>query len=237
MPRTINEAAHALRRDEFLDVTQRLLETKGYEQMSIQDVLTATGASKGSLYHYFGSKQALLQAVVERLADRTAAVLAPVADDPGLSALEKLRRFFGALASWKVQRRELLVALLRVWHSDDNAVVRQKLRHGIADRVAPLLAVIVDQGEAEGVFTAAHPNQLGRVIVSLVQDLNDRLADLFITYGREGGDLRDVEDTVSAYTEALQRILGVPGGSVVLVEMATLRPWFERERDPEGKSA
>ena len=32
MARTVNEAAHALRRDEFLDVAQRLLETKGYEQ-------------------------------------------------------------------------------------------------------------------------------------------------------------------------------------------------------------
>lgn len=204
--------------------------------MSIQDVLTEAGASKGSLYHYFGSKQALLEAVVERLADRTAAVLAPVASDSSLAALDKLQRFFAALASWKLERRELLVALLRVWYSDDNAVVRQKLRHGIADRIAPVLALIVDRGREEGVFTAAYPDQAGRVIVSLVQDLNDRLADLFITYERERGDLRDVEDTVSAYTEALERILGVQGGSVVLVEMATLRPWFEPERTPRGKS-
>lgn len=236
MPRTVNEAAHGLRRDEFLDVAQRLLETKGYEQMSIQDVLTETGASKGSLYHYFGSKQALLEAVVERLADRTAAVLAPAASAPDVPALDKLQRFFAALAGWKLERRELLVALLRVWYSDDNAVVRQKLRRGIADRVAPLLALIVGQGREEGVFTAAHPDQAGRVIVSLVQELNERLADLFITDERERGDLREVEDTVSAYTEALERILGVRGGSVVLVEMATLRPWFESERTPRGKS-
>jgi AcrR family transcriptional regulator len=228
MPRTVDETAHALRRDEFLDVAQQLLETKGYEQMSIQDVLGELDASKGAFYHYFASKQALLEAVVERLADRTAAVLAPIADDPDPPALDKLGRFFAALAGWKVQRRELLVALLRVWHSDDNAILRQKLRPSIADRIAPLLARIIHQGVSEGVLAAAHPDQFGRVVVSLVQDLNDRLADLFIAYERGNGDFRQVEQTVSAYTDALERILGAPTGSVVLVETATLRPWFER---------
>src|SRR4051794_7090853 len=124
MARTVDEAARALRRNEFLDVAQRLLETKGYEQMSIQDVLSATGVSKGAFYHYFQSKQAVLEAVVERLADQTAAVLAPVADDSGPDALEKLRRFFAALAGWKLQRQELLIALLHAWYADDNALLR-----------------------------------------------------------------------------------------------------------------
>ncbi|MDB5063897.1 MAG: TetR/AcrR family transcriptional regulator, partial [Chloroflexi bacterium] len=58
MPRTVNVAAHRVRREAFLDVAQRLIQTKGYEQMSIQDVLDALDTSRGALYHYFGSKQA-----------------------------------------------------------------------------------------------------------------------------------------------------------------------------------
>lgn len=232
MPRTVNETAHARRRDEFLDVAERLLQTKGYDPMSVQDVLAELGTSKGAFYHYFDSKQALLQAVVDRLADRTAAALAPVAADPDLPALDKLLRLFAALASWKVGQRELLVALLRVWHSDVNAVARQKLRPGIADRIAPLLADIIRAGVVEGVFIATLPDHVGRVVVSLVQDLNDRLADLFLAYEREPGDFRDVEQTVAAYTDALERILGVPSGSVVLVEVATLRRWFRPAGNP-----
>jgi hypothetical protein len=34
MPRTLDPAAHALRRDAFVDAAQRLIQTKGYEQMS-----------------------------------------------------------------------------------------------------------------------------------------------------------------------------------------------------------
>ncbi|WP_162470805.1 hypothetical protein [Saccharothrix deserti] len=39
----------------------------------------------------------------------------------------------------------------------------------------------------------------------------------------------------AAYTDALERILGVPAGSVVLVDMATLLPWFEPESKQDGE--
>jgi AcrR family transcriptional regulator len=46
-----------------------------------------------SFYHYFGSKQALLEAVVDRLADAVAASLAPFADRSDVAALDKLSGF------------------------------------------------------------------------------------------------------------------------------------------------
>ncbi|MFD2350999.1 TetR/AcrR family transcriptional regulator [Nonomuraea ferruginea] len=123
-----------------MDAAEILLRTKGYERMSVQDVWSQVGASKGAFYHYFDSKQALVEAVMERMADQIAAALAPRATDPDAPALQKLQSFLIGLGRWKDQRRDLLVALLRVWQSDDNAVVRQKLRPTIADRIAPLLA-------------------------------------------------------------------------------------------------
>ncbi|TME77617.1 MAG: helix-turn-helix transcriptional regulator [Chloroflexi bacterium] len=87
--RTVNATLRTVRRDAFLDVAQRLVQAKGYEAMSIQDVLDELEASKGAFYHYFDSKQALLEAVVERFADVAIAELAPVLSDPKLPALRK----------------------------------------------------------------------------------------------------------------------------------------------------
>ena len=84
----MNEAAHAERRNAFLDTAQRLIGTKGYEQMTIQDVLDDLGASKGALYHYFDSKQSLLKGIVERYAEAVEVHLARCAADPELTALE-----------------------------------------------------------------------------------------------------------------------------------------------------
>ena len=71
----LNATVYAVRRDAFVDVAQRLIQAKGYQQMSIQDVLDELDASRGAFYHYFGSKADLLEAVVERLTE--AAMAAP----------------------------------------------------------------------------------------------------------------------------------------------------------------
>ncbi|MBK9928235.1 MAG: TetR family transcriptional regulator [Anaerolineales bacterium] len=46
MPRIVKEEDYAARRKEILDVAQRLVYTKGYEKMSIQDILDALKISR-----------------------------------------------------------------------------------------------------------------------------------------------------------------------------------------------
>jgi TetR/AcrR family transcriptional regulator, transcriptional repressor for nem operon len=90
MPRTIKDPS--VRRDEILDVAQQLVYTKGYEQMTIQDILDQLSISKGAFYYYFQSKQALLEALITRMEEQGLAVLKPIMDDPSLSAVEKFNR-------------------------------------------------------------------------------------------------------------------------------------------------
>jgi hypothetical protein len=40
-----------------VETSQGLVYTKGYEQMTIQDILDDLQISKGAFYHYFGSKK------------------------------------------------------------------------------------------------------------------------------------------------------------------------------------
>src|SRR6202163_1051077 len=140
MPRTVDTTLYAVRRDAFLDVAQRLVQTKGYEAMSIQDVLDELDASKGAFYHYFDSKQALLEAVVERFADGALAALAPLIDDPDLPALRKVEVIFAGVARWKADQKELVLAIIEVWNSDGNAIVREKLRRMTVRIMVPLLS-------------------------------------------------------------------------------------------------
>jgi AcrR family transcriptional regulator len=226
MARTVNPAAHALRRDEFIDVALRLIQTKGYEQLSIGDVLAELGASKGAFYHYFDSKQSLLEAVVDRMTDTMDALVGPMLDDPTLPALEKLQRFFSTTVRWKTERRDLLVGLLAVWQSDDNAVVRNKVLRGSASRLAPLIARIVRQGMDEGAFALAHADELAQVIVSLVFEYGQANAELFLAYHGGQGDRSRVERTAATYSLALERILGLAPGSLTLLDADALRAWF-----------
>jgi AcrR family transcriptional regulator len=227
MARTVSATLHTDRRAAFLDVAQRLVQAKGYEEMSVQDVLDELDASKGAFYHYFDSKQALLEAVVERSVDGAMATLAPVLGDPELPALRKLERVFAGIATWKAERKELVLAIMEVWNSDGNAIVREKLRRMTVSHMVPLLSAVVRQGIDEGVFTADSPDETAMVFVSLMQGFQELAIDHFIA--RQAGTItfEVVQRSVAVFTQAFERILGIPNGSLTLTDDPTLHFWFD----------
>ena len=226
MPRTINPTLHTVRRDAFLDVAQRLIQTQGYEAMSIQDVLDELEASKGAFYHYFDSKQALLEAVVERFADAGLATVGPILNDSSLPAVRKLEMTFAGIARFKAEQKELVIAIMEIWRSDSNAIVREKLRRLTERRLLPLFSLVVKQGVDEGTFTVTSPEQTARVLLALMQGFQEIAADDFVA--RQAGTItfHHVKRSVESFTEAFERVLGVEKGSVSLTDESTLRFWF-----------
>jgi AcrR family transcriptional regulator len=226
MARTLDRAAHSLRRDAFVEGAMRLIQANGYEQMSIGDLLDDLGASRGAFYHYFDSKVALLEAVVERIVDAALGSLEPALSDPELSATQKVEAVFGGIARWKEARRDLMLGLITTWLSDENAIVREKLRQLMVVRLTPLLVDIVRQGEAEGAFSAGPPEHVAVVLVSLMQGANETASRLFVANHAGEVAFEQVWRTLMAYTEAFERILGLPAGSLLLVDAPSLRAWF-----------
>ena len=60
-------------REQLIEVATRLFAERGYEDTSIEAVLSAAGVSRGALYHHFAGKDALFEAVVESVEDRITA--------------------------------------------------------------------------------------------------------------------------------------------------------------------
>jgi AcrR family transcriptional regulator len=226
MPRTLNPEAHAVRRDAFLDAAQRLIQSKGYEQMSVQDVLDELETSKGAFYHYFDSKGALLDGVVERMVATSIAALEPIAFDAKVPAIDRIRAMFASIASLKADQKEFLLELLRVWMSDDNAVVRERFRRSVTERMTPLMARIVREGTASGTFTATSPDDAAHVVVSLILGANSAATELYMAKELGAIGFEEARRMLTAYAEAFERILGAPPGSLPLVDDAVLHEWY-----------
>ena len=226
MARTLNPASHAVRRDAFVDVAQRRIAAGAYEQLSVQQVIDEVGASKGAFYHYFGSKGDLLEAVVERMADQATAAWQPVLNEPGRSAAQRLEGVFRTVAQVKWERRELVLAILDAWLSDDNAVVREKLRRLVAARMTPVLTDIIGQGVADGDFTASDVAATAQVLVALIQGTQELASQLYVDCQAGLITVDDVIRMFASCTEAIERILGTSAGSIVLADPDTLRSWF-----------
>ena len=225
-PRAVNPKKHAARKDEFIDAAQLLITSKGYEQLSIDDVLVETGSSKGAFYHYFDSKSALLSAVVDRMVNSGVEVVAGVVADPDLSAVQKLEGYFKTLAAFKGERHDFLIKVIDVWYSDDNAIVRERFRREAVRLVTPHFASIIRQGISEGTFSLTQPEEMARVVLALMMDTGDEAGQLYLARHAGKISLEEVRQRISTYEAAIERLLGVSAGNLHLVHESTLQTWF-----------
>lgn len=221
MARIVKEEQYTAKSNDILDAVQRLIYTVGYERMTIQDILNELRISKGAFYHYFDSKPAVMEAFIKRILEESEKPILPIIDDSHLSALEKLQRFFGTLDRLRIAHKADVIELLRVWYTDENAIVRQKVEAATVESRARLLAQIIHQGVQEGTFTTAYPEQAGEVILSLLQGMGNTHSRLLLALGQEDDKLCASERIVAthgAYMTAVERVLGLPPHSLYRME-------------------
>lgn len=75
----IAAAATTDTRERLLDVADELLRARSFAGFSFQDLARAVGIKKGSVYHHFETKEALVVAVLERARQRLEGFLASLA--------------------------------------------------------------------------------------------------------------------------------------------------------------
>ena len=213
MARVVDDAAHAQRRQCFSEAAARLIESKGYEHMTVQDVLDDVQQSKGAFYHYFDSKQALVEGLVDYQGETLFRLVEQHVRAPDLSVLDTLRCLFGEGNRLKLERKGLWNTLLPMWLFDGNAVVRERLSCNVRERMTPLLGRIINEGVEEGVFTIV------RLLMAPQSGALDRAR---------------VEQAVAAYHGTLERVLGVPSGSLKLFDRAQVMTWLDRSGRAHG---
>ena len=84
------------REDAIVEAVNRLLATKGYDLMTVDEVAAEAGIAKASLYKHFTSKEELAAAAMVRVLDRALAQLETLRADAAASPVEQLK----AVARW-----------------------------------------------------------------------------------------------------------------------------------------
>jgi AcrR family transcriptional regulator len=226
MARTFNQSDYDNKRREILLSVRKLIFTMGYDQMSIQDILNDLGISKGAFYHYFKSKPDLLEGLVDQMMEEALLVIEPVADDPSMNAMEKLKQYFLRASVWKTDQIEYLIPIFKVWYQDENVLVREKALVATLRSIIPSLSKIIRQGVDEGVFNTTYPDCLAEVVYILFYGMGNTLSKSLILKPDEIFDEGKFYSSVQVYSTSLDRILGVPDGSLEIINMDALKKWI-----------
>jgi AcrR family transcriptional regulator len=87
------QRAAAKREKEILEAAVELFHEGGYANTSVEDVASAVGILKGSLYHYIDSKEDLLYRIVEQVHESVQAIMADVEGRTDLTPLGRLQEY------------------------------------------------------------------------------------------------------------------------------------------------
>jgi TetR/AcrR family transcriptional repressor of nem operon len=139
-------------RDKILATGQRIMGGKGFSAVGLNEVLTAAGVPKGSFYHYFGSKEAFGEALLEDYFASYLAEMEGIFRLPGQTKAQQVAAYF---QSWRDNQSfddcqgKCLAVKLGAEVADLSASMRAALKRGTAGIIARL-AQALRQGVEDG---------------------------------------------------------------------------------------
>lgn len=210
------------RRQALIDTAERLFYSRGYEQTSIQDILDALKFSKGGFYHHFESKHALMEAICVQRAQESCETARKAVEQCEGSAVDKLNAFFEHSGIWHSQGADYIGLLIRVAYREDGALMREKMKQRQIELTLPIIERIISQGVKVGEFFVPRGDGVAELVLRLGMQLTDEIAYVLAGEQEEQEAIASIVDKLSLYRYAIERLLGAPFGSVVLMNAEDL---------------
>ena len=199
---------------EFLSTAQQFFMTKGYEQTSVNDIIDKMGGAKGTFYHYFKSKEELLEKLAEQFANQTLQKIRYVIQMDNLNAIEKLNKYFMEVWDLKMENRELMVLFMTVMYSEENLRYRYKMFKTNAQLIKPELNKIIAQGKAEGLLDPVGGEDTPLMIFSMGTYVSESIVELMRDLEEKPENAFKIEQKWTAYQKGIERILGAKEDSL-----------------------
>ena len=156
------------RKAEIIKTARQLFQTRDYDKTTMQDVMVELGIAKGTIYYYFKSKEDLLDAVIDQMADEAVDRMQQVVDHASGNALERFQQLIAA-GNIAEENPEIMEQL----HNPRNAGMHAAMMAVAIKRTAPFYAQIIQEGCGEGLFQVDNPLEASEFILTSVQFLMD----------------------------------------------------------------
>jgi TetR/AcrR family transcriptional regulator, cholesterol catabolism regulator len=221
MPRVVKHPD--IRRAEILNCAVALFVERGYDNVSLNDLIADAGVSKGAFYHWFPSKEALITTLAERSARGQLAFIEDAAVNCHGNALDRLNTLLRAGFEVKMQtgtpeQLAAMVSLLR----PENAQLYGRIIAVSEELTRPLLTRLIAEGVAEGVFHTFDAEGVADMIQGLAARLNSNVVQI-IDATDEAGREHAIEVLTTRFKlhgVAVDRVLGLPDGSITVLSRA-----------------
>ena len=187
--------ANQAKYEKILDALQTLLEDRSIQTISVSEIAQTAGIGKGSIYYYFPSKNAILDALIQRNYEK------PIQT---ARSLTRMAMIFQACrnSSSEFLKSEGTTAS----GAQEKAFLHQKYLNHLISELKPELAAIIRQGIERGEIHFDRSEALAEIVLIV---LTVKLDNTLIPSTRE-----EIEDTIAGLVSLLEKGTENPTGSL-----------------------
>lgn len=190
--------------DLILDALQRLLLERSVQTISVSDIAQAAGIGKGSIYYYFPSKDAIVEALVQRSYEaplKTAQSLSARTDIPPFTRMAMIFKACRS-SSTEYSKSEARTGA----GAQEKAFLHQTYMNHLITELKPVLAEIIRQGIQAGEIHFDRPDELAEMVLII---LTVKIDNTLIPSAKE-----EIEGTIAALVSLLEKGTENPPGSL-----------------------
>ena len=169
--RVVKEAEE--RKNEILDVAERLFETKGFDNTSTTDILKEIGIARGTLYYHFKSKEEILDAIINRMMDRLIVKAKTIVAQKDVPVLQRLTMMMLSLSVSDNLGQELLEQA----HKPQNALMHQKMEKCLLSGINPIITDLIKEGITKGICQTDYPEEVAEMTFLYANTIFDDLME------------------------------------------------------------
>ena len=199
------------KKEQILDMSFSLFLEKGYDNTSISDILSKLDIARGTLYYHFESKEAIMDAIIERTAKKIVEEAKGIVLQKGLSVHEKIFLLFSESNMNRLAGGELMIDYL---NQPQNALFHEKSNRAFIQKIAPILGDIISEGVKEDMFDNAFPYESAELILVMIMGFMD------VPYESTGEN--DLERRMESLLYNMERMLGAKEGSFAKLKELSL---------------
>ena len=168
-----------LKKQEIIRTAESLFCRYGYEATSIQSILDELNTSKGSFYHHFVSKEALLEEICrQRAAGNGIRTEGSVLS--ATSPLEKLNILFSEMIPFSGDKLSFLLMILPVFLLPEGSSLRSFYGKELAEIYRKPVASVLREGTETGVFSCTDDLFFAGISLQLVNSLWLKISDMIL---------------------------------------------------------
>ena len=185
------------RKQELLQIAYRMFLQKGYEETSVDEIISQAGIAKGTYYYYFETKEQMLEEVIGMMIGQEIQAAEQILQ----TDLPVPQKIVGIITSLRPATAESPIeeALMK----PENIIMHGKIQKKLIESVTPLLSEVVEEGIAEGIFACDHIPERIRMLLVISSETFD-----------EG---QFSEGDISVFIDMAEKLLGAETGTMQFI--------------------